>query len=543
MPNPSPDAESRVLTGARVIVHWNSPAILADVVLRAGRIEAIVPAGTGLGSERVDLDGLILAPAFGDGHVHPVWAGIELGQAPIRDLTSAEDVVAAVRSYAARHPDREWILGGSYDPAMVPGGLFDARWLDEACPDRPIALTSSDHHALWVNSEALRRAGIDARTPEPADGEIARRPDGEPLGTLREWQAMDLVTRLIPKPTPREASAGLGAGIAAMGALGITHLMEAAAGRFEVEAYLDRATRGKLAIRADLALRADPGRLDPQALRALAQRVDAESPLDAAGEPLVRARIVKFFSDGVLEAGTAAMLQPYADRPHSCGLPVWSPDELAEGVAAVQDAGFDVHIHAIGDAGIRNALDAIEASPGRALGRRATLAHVQVPNPDDLQRIADLGVIANFEPFWACWDSCQHELTAPRLGAERVNWQYPIRSLIDLGVPVSFGSDWPVSEVNPLACAAVAVTRTLDGSAALVPDQAISAEEALTAASFGVARQLDDAPATRLGPGVRADLIALDEDPREVETDRWPQVRVLGRWLAGERMNAQNPAG
>ncbi|MGH8894874.1 MAG: amidohydrolase family protein, partial [Actinomycetes bacterium] len=145
--------------------------------------------------EVVDLQGGCALPGFGDGHVHPLWGGVELAGPDVRDATSVAEVVEAVRRYAATHSDDEWIQGGPYDPTLAPGGLFDARWLDDALPDRPVVLQSSDHHCAWVNSVALRRAGVDATTPDPPSGTVARRPDGTPLGTLVEWTAMDLVLR------------------------------------------------------------------------------------------------------------------------------------------------------------------------------------------------------------------------------------------------------------------------------------------------------------------------------------------------------------
>ncbi len=301
-----------------------------------------------------------------------------------------------------------------------------------------------------------------------------------------------------------------------------------------MQTYLEGAEAGTLKVRVELALRADPERFDPARFASLAREVRQSAVLDIAGDPCVTAGTVKFFSDGVVEAGTAALLEPYADNPHTCGLPVWDAAGLALGVAEAEVAGFDVHIHAIGDAGIRNALDAIAASPGRRDPlRRPTIAHVQVVHPDDRARFASLGVTANFEPLWACWDACQRELTAPRLGPERTAWQYPIGSLMADGVEVSFGTDWPVSDVDPLRCAAVAVSRRVDGGRPLVAAERITAAAALRAASRGVARQLGQADWGHVSVGARADLVVLSADPRNVPPDDWTGIEVLGRFQAG----------
>ena len=147
------------------------------------------------GADAVDLDGGFLMPSFGDGHAHPLLGGLEYVGPAVRPCSSVEEIVAAVRTFADEHPDEDWIVGASYDGSLADGGLFDARWLDDAVPDRPVALRAWDYHTMWVNSVALERAGITADTPDPVLGEIPHRDDGSVLGTLREWGAVDLVTR------------------------------------------------------------------------------------------------------------------------------------------------------------------------------------------------------------------------------------------------------------------------------------------------------------------------------------------------------------
>lgn len=528
-----------LLTGARVVRRWDRPAEQLDLLIGGGRLLGVATPGTRATStasaQVVDLDGAVIGPGFADGHVHPVWAGLEQRGAAVRAAVDIAGVQAAVFDFAARNPQLSWIEGGSYDPAMAADGLFDARWLDQACSDRPVVLTSSDHHCLWVNSRALELAGIQPGTKVPSGAEIPLTVDGRVLGTLREWGAMSLVTRLVPKPTGADRSSALEWATSELAASGVTWLLDAAAGPADADAYLQAAAAGRLKVRAGLALRADPDRFDLEVLSEQATAIAVDSPRDAAGDPWVRAGTVKFFADGVLEAGTAAMLEPYLDQSDNCGQPVWAASELQAAVAAVEGVGLDVHIHAIGDAGIRTALAAIAASPGRRdPHRRPTIAHVQVLHPKDLGRFAELGVTANIEPLWACWDACQRDLTAPRLGPERTGRQYPIRSLLDVGAQVSFGTDWPVSDFHPLACAATAVTRAEPGGDPLVAEQRITPAEALLAATLGVARQVGDSDWGQLAPGTRADLVVLSADPRETAPERWSQIEVLTRFLAGD---------
>jgi predicted amidohydrolase YtcJ len=477
-------------------------------------------------------------PGFGDGHVHPLWGGVELAGVPVREATSVRDVVEAVRTYAAERPDQDWLSGGSYDPTLAAHGLFDAAWLDEAVADRPVVLHSSDHHCLWVNSEALRRAGIDRSTADPPAGTIARRPGGEPMGTLVEWSATDLVLRHLPEVTPAEKRAALSASTALLASAGITWAQEAALHPEDVEVYLDTAAAGSLSVRVNVALRAEPELWPSQRAEFAAARAGAAASRVSGA---VTARTVKFFADGVLEAGTAALLAPYVDRPHTCGLPVWHPAELAAAASAFDADGFQLHIHAIGDAGVRAALDAVEhtARVNGPRDRRPVIAHTQLVDPADLARFARLGVIANFEPLWTQLDPLQTELTLPRIGPERGDRQYPMASLLRSGAVLSMGSDWPVSSHRPLEGLAIAVTRrTPEGEPAegWVPAQRIPPHAALAAYTTGVAYQaFAEADWGAVTVGRRADLVWVDRDPLAVDPADWPSTAVRGTWLGGRR--------
>lgn len=490
----------------------------------------------------VDLEGGALLASFGDGHVHPLWGGVELAGPAVRDATTVDAVAAEVRRWAGEHPDVEWVEGGPYDPSLAPGGRFDATWLDAAVPDRPVVLQSTDHHCVWVNTEALRRAGIDEQTPDPPAGEVARRPDGSPMGTLVEWTAMDLVLRHAPRPTAAEKQDGLAAASALFAAAGVTWVQEAALSPDDVEVYLATAAAGRLQVRANVALRADPDRWRDQRDGFLAARAAAAA---SAVSDQVSVHTVKMFADGVIEAGTAAMLAPYDDRPassaHSCGLPVWTPDELAAAAVAFDADGFQLHVHAIGDAGVRTTLDAFEqvARVNGPRDRRPVLAHTQVVDPADVPRFAALGVIANLEPLWAQLDPLQVDLTLPRIGAERGARQYPMASLLATGAVLSMGSDWPVSSYRPLDGLAVAVTRqTREGEPAQgwLPHERLAPATALSAYTAGSAYQsFEEGQRGMLSIGARADLVWLAHDPLATPARDWPSITVRGTWLGGAR--------
>jgi hypothetical protein len=250
---------------------------------------------------------------------------------------------------------------------------------------------------------------------------------------------------------------------------------------------------------------------------------------------------VKFFADGVIEAGTGYLLEPYEDTPHTCGLPNWSPEGLKEAVRIFDADGFQIHIHAIGDGGVRMALDAIEhaALLNGPRDRRPVIAHTQLVHPQDRPRFGALGVIANFEPLWACLDPSQLELTLPRLGPERSSLQYPIATLARFGATVSFGSDWPVSSHRPLDGLAVAVTRLnangepLDG---WIPEERVSILQAIEAYTAGSAFQAFDDDAGSLKVGSRADVVVLDSDITAIAGTEVAGATVDETWMNGARV-------
>ncbi|WP_345062448.1 amidohydrolase [Leifsonia kafniensis] len=497
--------------------------------------EAAATAGS---VEIVDLDGGFLMPSFGDGHAHPLLGGLEDCGPAVRACRSIDEIVAEVRRYAAAHPEAEWIVGASYDGSLAPNGLFDARWLDEAVPDRPVMLRAWDYHTVWVNSKALELAGIEAATPEPVLGEIPRRADGSPLGTLREWGAIDLVTAVCPAYSLDDRVDALGRATAHYARLGVTWVQDAWVEPADVDTYLEAAARGELSTRINLALLADP-RHFPDSLPGM---LEARRRVEELGHPLLTAHSVKFFADGVVENETGALLEPYCTGLHDHGMLVWTPEKLAEAVTAVDAAGFQAHIHAIGDAAVRCALDAIEHAD-RVNGpadRRAVIAHVQLATGDDLERFARLGVIATMQPLWAQLDDLMTKLTLPRLGQERSARQYAMRTLEGLGAPLAFGSDWPVSSAAPLEGIAVAVSRTTgegEPAGGWIPSETLSIETALAAYSSGVATQAfagrNDTAWGQIEVGASADLVWLENDPRTVAAASVPAIGIRATYLAG----------
>ncbi len=490
----------------------------------------------GTGAARVDLDGGFLMPSFGDGHAHPLYGGLESVGPPVRACKSVDEILRAVKQYATEHPEQEWITGASYDGSLARDGLFDAHWLDTAVADRPVVLRAWDYHTVWCNTAALRRAGITADTPDPPLGSIPHRDDGSVLGTLREWGAVDLVMNVVPPLEEQVRIDALGTAADYFLARGVTWVQDAWVEPADVATYVEAARRGVLRMRFNLALYADPRHFDSQVTQFASQR----RKVDEVASPLLTAQSVKFFADGVVENETGALLAPYCSGLHSHGMRNWEGESLAEAARRVDELGLQIHIHAIGDAAVRQALDAIEhvVAQNGPRDRRPVIAHCQLVDDADLARFAELGVIPNMQPLWAQLDALMTVLTVPRLGEVRADKQYPIRTLERSGAPLGFGSDWPVSSGAPLAGIAVAVSRQTvhgDPEGGWTPHQILPIEEALTAYTAGVANQaFAESQWGRITPGARADLVWLDQDPRRSPASELPGIGVRATYLDGE---------
>ena len=504
--------------------------LVADGRVRATGQQARAQAGD---ARTVDLDGGFLMPSFGDGHAHPLYGGLEAAGPAVRPCTSVDEILAAVKKYADAHPEREWIVGASYDGSLAPEGLFDARWLDSVVPDRPVVLRAWDYHTVWCNTAAIERAGITPDTPDPVLGEIPHRPDGSVLGTLREWGAVDLVMNVMPPPDEAVRVAALDTAADYLLARGVTWVQDAWVEPGDVATYVSAA--GALRMRFNLALYADPRYFDSQ----VQDYAESRRRVQAAKSPLLTANTVKFFADGVVENETGALLQPYCSGLHSHGQRNWEGDSLSQAAARVDELGLQIHIHAIGDAAVRQALDAIEHVVRRngERDRRPVIAHVQLADDADIGRFAELGVIPNMQPLWAQMDSLMTVLTIPRLGAKRSDRQYRMASLMDSGAPLALGSDWPVSSGAPLDGIAVGVSRlTADGEpeGGWTPHERLPIERALSAYTAGVAYQaFGERERGRLETGYRADMVWLAADPRVTPALEIPSIEVRGTYLDG----------
>ncbi len=515
-----------------------------DLLVEGGVVAAVGPGLDKLDQrpdEVVDLAGGLVSPGFTDGHCHPIQGGLEMLRCDLSEGSTRADYFATIASYAASH-DGPWVLGGGWAMPAFPGGTPTAADLDSVVPDRPAFLPNRDHHGAWVNSRALELAGITASTPDPPDGRIERLPDGSPSGTLHEG-AMAMVARLLP-PTPAgDYATGLVEGQRYLFSLGVTAWQDAIVGAYagmddSGPTYQDAVANGDLVADAVGALWWDR-------TLGLAQIPDLVSRGEALTGGRFRATSVKIMQDGVCENGTAAMTAPYLDvRGHptdNSGHSFVDASELKEVVVALDAAGFQVHVHAIGDRGVREALDAFALTDPSA-DRRHHIAHLQLVHPDDVSRFAALGVAANAQALWACNEEQMTELTIPFLGEERARWQYPFGDLHRSGARLVMGSDWPVTTPDPLAAIHTAVTRTSyddpgrAGSDPFLPEQALDLATAFAAYTSGSAwingrDRIDGAGV--LAPGHAADLVVLGRDPFAGSAEEIGATRVASTWVAG----------
>jgi len=493
----------------------------------------------GSADEVVDLAGGLVSPGFTDAHSHPIQGGLERMQCDLTDGGTREEYLALVRAYADRY-DGPWITGGGWAMAAFPGGTPSATDLDAVVSDRPALLHNRDHHGAWANSRALELAGITAETPDPADGRIERLPDGSPQGSLHEG-AVNLVARHLPAMAPSVYAAGLLEGQRYLFSLGVTAWQDAIVGAYDGMAdtgstYSDAIARGDLV--ADVV-----GALWWERDLGLAQIPDLVERRRIQSNGRYRATSVKIMQDGVCENFTAAMLSPYLDAhghaTDNVGHSFVEADELKEVVVALAAEGFQVHVHAIGDRGTREALDAFAAARDAGHdGLRHHIAHIQVVHPDDVPRFAALGVAANAQALWAYHEPQMDDLTIPFLGEERATWQYPFGGLHRAGARLVMGSDWPVTSPDPLAAIHTAVTRTSydEKGEPFLPEQAVDLTTAFAAYTSGSAwvnrrDRLDGAGV--LAPGNAADLVVLDRDPFIGPVEEIGATLVVSSWVAG----------
>ncbi len=521
-------ATSLALRNCRVFGHPQADSILI-------RGDKIAEVGRSIAADReLHLSGACVIPGFNDAHIHFARGASELSAVDLYGVRSPEEMQQRIRARLPEFRPAEWISGQGWDHTLWPGATSpDTRWptrtmLDEVSREHPLYFSRVDMHVAVANTRALEAAGLlgEAR-PDPPGGEIVRDRDGTPTGLLKET-AMALVLDVMPAPDRESRKAAIWRALRRAARFGITSLQDNSFWE-DYLVYRELEREGRLTARIT-------EWLDFTEPLEQLEKKRRQGVMEAAAR--LRIGLVKGFADGSLGARTAALLEPYSDDPGcpgaalpgaaNCGLPRFSAGVLRQKVAAVAAAGFQIGLHAIGDAAVRQCLDAFECASARNArsnqGRRHRIEHSQVVTDADLVRYGPLGVIASVQPNHWLSDS---RWAAERLGGERLRTAYRWRSFLQRGVPLAFGTDFPVEPMDPRRVLYAATTR--DG-----PEQ-LSMAEAIQCYTAGSAfAEFAESKKGGIEPGKLADLAALADDPQSLDPDDLLKMETVLTLVGGE---------
>lgn len=478
----------------------------------------------------VDGGGKTLLPGLIDAHGHVLDLGFESRQIQLYGTASLVEAQDRIRAYAKANPSRAWLLGGGWNQVIWKLGRFPvASELDRIVPDRPVVLSRVDGHAEWLNTKALHEAGITRTTLDPVGGRIERNADGEPSGVLIDG-AMALVDKVVPPASAAEHRAALMTSLAHLNSVGLTGVGDAGVDANDVALYRRVADEGLLTVRIYAMIR-DTG--DDFVV------LSKHGPLIGYAEDRLTVRSVKLFADGALGSRGAALLAPYTDAPDQRGLKFMTDADMQHKMEVAFKAGYQVNVHAIGDAANRQVLDAFEAAYKTVGGRqlRNRIEHAQVVALSDIPRFKELGLVASMQPTHATSDM---NMAESRIGKERLAGAYAWRTFLRQGTRIAGGSDFPVESDNPFFGLHAAVTRTDHENR---PPGGWHSEQAMTLMEAFRAFTLDAAYAEHqeksigsLEPGKWADFILIDRDLFKIDPAQIWQTKVEQTWVAGKRV-------
>src|SRR5579862_3277646 len=518
------------------------PAKFAEALAIAnGRFLAVgtsseIQSYIGRNTKVIDLKGRLAVPGLIDSHAHFIYGGFQLLSVDLKDAHSEEELARRVAAKAKTLEPGRWLKGGEWDEQAWPSAKLPTRqMIDAVTPNTPVFLSSYDGHAVLANSLALKLAGVTRSTPDPVGGIIVRDVDGNPTGVFKD-AAQDLIARAVPRPSEAEMAEALRAALAEAARVGLTTIHSIAV---DPDSW-----NGSYTGEIELLRRADrEGWLTCRfyEIVPIAHWVELRDGgiHRGVGDDFIRLGAVKAFADGSLGSATAWRFDPYADDPSNRGipLPLMNPPAKMEALARGADqANLQLCIHAIGDHAISDILDIYARLGGDdPAAYRFRIEHAQHMRPQDFARFHQLGVIASMQPYHAIDDGRWAE---KRLGHARAKSSYAWRSMLDAGVPLAFGSDWPVAPLSPILGIYAAVTRaTLDGKypEGWFPEQRLTVEEALRAYTQGAAfAAFQEKDKGSIAPGKLADVVVLSDDlftipPSKIKDARATMTIVGGR--------------
>ena len=493
-------------------------AIQGNKIAAVGTNAEIAP-HIGKATEVVDLAGKLASPGFNDAHTHFLDGSLQLSQVDLFNAGSLEEMQRRIAAYAKSHPDAKWITGAGWEYGWFPGHRLPTKEdLDKIVADRPVYMKAYDGHTGWVNSEALRRADVNAATKFSGYGEIVKDAKGQPTGCLKE-NAQAVVRRLIPVPTRDQKIAALLEGQKMAARLGITSIQNASGDAEAIALYKELLDKKRLTLRVACAMSISPS--DSPAMLDLVAELAKTYSSDH-----LRAGAIKLVMDGVIESHTAAMLEPYSDGSNTSGSPNWTQEKFDAMVARAAKLGLQVYTHAIGDRAVRMALDGYQRALMGDRNRRWRIEHIETVSPDDIPRFARLGVLPSMQPIHA--DPESSPVWDRAVGPKRLATAFAWRDFEKSGATLVFSSDWPAAiSTDPIRGLHTAVTRqTADGQppGGWVAHQRVSIESALKAYTVtGSYSSFDEQIKGQLKPGMLADVIVFSKDlfripPAEIAT-------------------------
>ena len=470
---------------------------------------------------KVDLSGAAVYPGFEDAHIHLASWCERQTEIDLFSVKTLEEALGLMAERASLFATGEWVRGGGWDK-NVWGGFPTARDLDRVFQRNPVVLGSKDGHSVWVNSLALRIAGVDRDTPVPPGGAILTDSSGEPMGILQD-NAESLIHKVVPPLSLEDTAATLKRGMRLLRRMGVTSV-QVAEGASTLRALQLLREREGLPIRVTMMV--PLGNLEHALEVGLRYRF---------GDEWLKIGPVKMFKDGSLGASTAYMFEPYEGRPGYLGLQTMEPEETDRAVKTASEAGFPVACHAIGDRACHEALNSIERA-GRpdSLRARHRIEHAQLLRPDDIHRFARLGVVASVQPGHASAD----RYMADEQWGKRARYAYAFNSLEEAGAVLAFGSDAPVEVPDPLLGIYSAVYRKRPSepdSEPWYPQERISMFSAILGYTWGPAYAVgDEGLRGTIAPGKLADLVILDKDLMNASEEAVRSTKVLGVMVGGD---------
>lgn len=475
----------------------------------------------------VDLKGKTVIPGLNDAHTHFGFMALSLGRVSLDGLTSIEACLRKIKKHAETLKRDEWVLGAGYSPEAFRKRVSpDRLMLDKATGGRPAFILSKDEHTAWVNTRALEMAGINADSGQPSGGEYVKDADGEPTGILREAPAWEQVAHMAPSPSKSTIRRLYEQALELAWSRGVTGVTSFDSPEV-FEFFTDLAERNKLGIRIDYY---PPGGMLPTLKRAGIRY--------GAGNDWLRICGVKIFADGALGSQTALCFNKYRGSKSNRGIEVTPPDEIARLVKAAGRLGLPAAIHAIGDRAVAQVLDVLEGVPPLKAGPRHRIEHLQLVRRKDIPRLRKLGVVASMQPSHCPSDIDMIE----RYWGSRGRNAYILRTLIDNGIDLAFGSDAPIEPLDPLAGIAAAVRRApRDSRKAFYPEQRITAREALRRFTLGpVMAAGREEIRGHILPGYLADMTVLADDPTKVAAGKLYDLKVVATIVDGGAKFGQN---